>query len=170
MKRSKVTGIDRLSIAITTGFLIGALIFPGCGEKETAAPEKAEQALSQAQSNVERADELIAEMRRRSEELQQKIEQQRSALDGLIEKRLVLLRQQLTDYEQRLHRLPAAKENELKLTLADLKQRLDALAGKFQAYRDAPPEKSAAVLQELEAALKEFESSHQKFDAEIRPA
>ena len=161
---------NRLSIALLTAFALGMLTFAGCEEKRTQSSEKAEQVLSQAQTNVERAEELIAEMRQRSEELQQKIEQQRSALDKLVEKRLVLLRQQLSDYEQRLYRLPAAKENELKATLADLKQRLGALAAKFQAYRDAPPEKSAVVLQELEAALKEFSSAFDKFDSDARPA
>lgn len=170
MERFQVSCIDRLLIAMFAVFAFGALVLAGCGEKEKASPEKAAQALSQAQTNVERAEELIAEMRRRSDELQQKIEQQRTALDALIEKRLVLLQQQLSDYEQRLQRLPAPKENELKATLADLKQRLDALRAKFQVYRDAPPEKSVAMLQELEAALKDFESSHQKFNAEIRPA
>jgi chromosome segregation ATPase len=165
MGKSKVAGMDSFVVAN----ICALLLFAGCGDKEKP-PEKAEQALSQAQTSVDRADELIAEMRRSSEELQQKIEQQRSALDALIEKRLVLLRQQLTAYEQRVQRLPAAKENELKLSLADLKQRFDALAGKFQAYRDAPREKSAAVLQELETALEEFESSHQKFTEEIPPA
>ena len=168
MERLKVTGTVRLSIAVLTAFL--ASMLAGCGEKETPSTEKAEHALSQAQTNIGRAEELIDDMQRRSQALQEKIEQQRLLLDPLIEKRLALLRQQLSDYQQRLHRLPAPKENELEPTLADLKQRLDVLAGKFQAYRDAPPEKSAAMLQELEAALKEFESSHRKFDAEIRPA
>jgi hypothetical protein len=67
-------------------------------------------------------------------------------------KRLALSLQQLTDYEQRLHRLPASKKSELKPTLTDLKQRLDALVAKFQAYWDAPLKKSAGVLEELKPA------------------
>jgi len=165
MGRSKVAGMDSFVVAN----ICALLLFAGCGEKEQA-PEKAEQALSQAQTSVGQADELIADMRRSSEELQQKIEQQRSALDALIEKRLVLLRQQLTAYEQRVQRLPAAKENEFKSSLDGLQQRLEALAGTFQAYRDAPREKSAAALQELETALKEFESAHEKFAEAIQTA
>jgi hypothetical protein len=53
-------------------------------------------------------------------------------------KRPALSLQQLTDYEQRLHRLPASKESELKPTLADLKAAPRCLGGKFQAYWDAP--------------------------------
>jgi uncharacterized coiled-coil protein SlyX len=107
-------------------------------------------------------------MQQESQQLQTKIEQQRTALDALIEKRLALLRQQLDGYRKSLYRLPASKENELKSTVADLQARLDALAGKFQDYRSAPREKTNEALEQLESALQEFESAFQKIDAEIQ--
>ena len=170
MRLSSLVSTGNGSIATLTliAFFILASLLAGCGKEGSQSPETAEQALAAAQSSVERANESIAAMQQESQQLQTKIEQQRTALDALIEKRLALLRQQLDGYRKSLYRLPASKENELKSTVADLQARLDALAGKFQDYRSAPREKANEALEQLESALQEFESAFQKIDAEIQ--
>jgi chromosome segregation ATPase len=147
-----------------------AVLSVGCGSDKPAAVEEAKTALDQAQAGIDQAAASIAVMRKQSEELQQKIQQQRSALDSLIEKRLVLLRQQLDEYQKRVQLLPAAKETELKATLDDLNQRLNGVENNLRAYRDAPPEKPAEARQQLENSLKELDSAFQKLEDQLQPA
>ncbi|HXV83227.1 MAG TPA: hypothetical protein VEG60_25475 [Candidatus Binatia bacterium] len=149
-------------------YILWLLLIAGCDSKVSPSAEQAEKALSQAQSGVDQAAKSIGAMRNRSEQLQQKIDHQRSELTALIEKRLALLHQQLADYEQRVERLPASKETVLKPGLADLEKRLTGLAESFRAYRDAPPEKSTASLEQLEESLKNFSKAQQKLYSEIQ--
>jgi chromosome segregation ATPase len=142
----------------------------GCGNDKAPAVEEAKTALDQAQAGIEQAAASIAAMRKQSEELQQKIQEQRAALDSLMEKRLVLLRQQLDEYRERVQRLPAQMETELRTALDDLNQRLNGLAENLRAYRDAPPEKSAEARQQLENALKDFDTAFQKLEDQLQPA
>ena len=163
ISRSKPPRVIAFSLAVT-------LVSLGCGSDKPPAVKEAKAALDQAQAGIEQAAASIAAMRKQSEELEQKIRDQRGALDSLIEKRLVLLRQQLDEYKERVQRLPAAKETELKADLDDLNQRLNGLTDHFRTYRDAPPEKSAEARQPLEKALKEFDTGFQKLQDQLQPA
>jgi hypothetical protein len=62
---------------------------------------------------------------KQSAELSKKIQSQRAELNDVIERRLTLLRQQLSDDEERVRRLPAAKETELRPRLAELGKLLE---------------------------------------------
>lgn len=154
--------------AVACYILLWSLLLAGCDSNVSPSAEQAEKALSQAQSGVDQAAKSIGAMRKRSEQLQQKIDHQRSELTALIEKRLALLHQQLADYEQRVERLPASKETVLKPGLADLEERLTGLSENFRAYRDAPPEESTASLEQLEKSLKNFSEAQQKLYSEIQ--
>jgi hypothetical protein len=74
----------------------------------------------------------------------------------VIERRVTLLRQQLKEDEERLRRLPAPQETELRPRLAELGKLLKDAIAKLHAYRDAPPEKSAEALAALEKSLESY--------------
>jgi hypothetical protein len=106
----------------------------------------------------------------RSQELEERIQAQRVELDALIEKRVALYRRQLQSYEQHLYRLPAAQESELKPTLPQLRQRLEALAGQYRSYRDGEPKNPGAASRQIENSLEEFDTAYQKLQSEIQPS
>jgi predicted RNase H-like nuclease (RuvC/YqgF family) len=141
----------------------------GCDRKEAPPVQKAAEAIASAREDIEKAKVAIEATERRSKELEQKIAAQRAELTQLIERRATLLRQQLKDDEERIRRLPAQQETELRSKLAELGKQLEDAIAKLNAYRDAPSGKSAEALTALEKSLADYSAARRDLEARIQP-
>jgi septal ring factor EnvC (AmiA/AmiB activator) len=142
----------------------------GCDRDSAPPAQQATQALGSARDDIAKAKTSIDAIEKQSGELNEKIKSQRAELNALIEKRLVLLRQQLKEDEERIRRLPAAQETELRPRLAELAQQLEDVTAKLNAYRDAPPEKSGPMLAALEKSLATFSEARRDLEAKLQSA
>jgi chromosome segregation ATPase len=70
--------------------------------------------------------------------------------------------------EERVRRLPAGKETEVAPRLAELQKQIDDVQGKLQAYRDAPREKAAEALAQLEESLAALGERRRELDAQLQ--
>jgi hypothetical protein len=95
-------------------------------------------------------------------------ENEMATLNDLIERRIALLRQQMKEDEERVRRLPAGKETEVEPRLAELRKQIDDVQAKLHAYRDAPREKAAAALGELEKSLAALTERRRELDAQLK--
>jgi hypothetical protein len=129
--------------------IAAALVAIGC-ERDKAPPvQQAAKALEMARENIEKARASIQASEQQSRALQEKIEAQRAELNDLVERRLTLLRQQFAEDEERIRRLPASRETQLRPRLGEIQKQLEDAESKLRAYRDAPPEKSKEALAAL---------------------
>lgn len=152
-------------VAAALGLLLAA-----CGEDQAPAVQHAERALTAAREDIEKAKTSIQATEQYSKALEEKIQTQRAQLNDLVERRLTLMRQQLKDDEERIRRLPAPKETELRPRLAELGKHLQEVQAKLHAYRDAPPEKSGETLAALEQSLAALAERRRELEAQLQPA
>lgn len=146
------------------------IVLAGCEGDKAPPAEQATQALASARDDISKAKTSIDAIEKQGGELSAKIKSQRAELNDVVEKRLALLRQQLKDDEERLQRLPAPQETELRPRLAELAKQLEDVTAKLHAYRDAPPDKSATTLAALEKSLAAFNEARRDLEAKLQPA
>lgn len=146
-----------------------ALAIAACGGDAPPA-QQASQSLASAREDIDKARAAIQATEQQSRALEERIKAQRAELDSLVQKRLALLRRELADDESRLQRLPAPREAELRPRLEELRKSLDAVSGRLQAYRDAPPDKAAEALAALEQALAGFAERRRELEGALQPA
>jgi chromosome segregation ATPase len=141
-------------------------------DRDKAPPpaQQATKALDSARDDIAKAKTSIDAIEKQSGDLSEKIKSQRAELHALVEKRLTLLRQQLKEDEERLRRLPAPQETELRPRLGELAKQLEDVAAKLNAYRDAPPDKAAPTLAALEKSLATFSEARRDLEAKLQPA
>jgi chromosome segregation ATPase len=145
------------------------LLLAGCDRDKPPSAQQATEALGSARDGIAKAKTSIDAVEKESGELNEKIKSQRAELNALIEKRLAMLRQHLKEDEQRVARLPAPQETELRPRLAELAKQLEDVAVKLNAYRDAPPETSAAMLAALEKSLATYSEGRRDLEARLQP-
>ena len=146
-----------------------ALVLAAC-DGEAPAVQQASKSLASAREDIDNARAAIQATEQHSRELHERILAQRAELNSLIDKRLVLLRQQLAEDEARLRRLPAPRETELRPRLAQLHQNLDEIKARLHAYRDAPPDKAGEAFSALERALAGFAERRRELEGQLQPA
>ena len=129
--------------------------------------QQAREGITQAREGVEQTSESLEEMRNQTEALKKQIAAQRGEIDQLIGKRLELLRRQIDVLGQRVRVLPAERETAVRPQLAQLARQREEVAGILKAYRDAPAEKSAEILRQLDEALDRLKKEYEGFEAQI---
>jgi chromosome segregation ATPase len=147
-----------------------ALVASGCERDKPAPVQQAAKALEMAREDIEKARASIQATEKQSRALQEKIEAQRVELNDLVERRLTLLRQQFAEDEERIRRLPAPRETELRPRLGEIQKQLEDVELKLRAYRDAPPDKSKEALAALEKSLAALNERRRELEAQLRPA
>jgi len=156
--------MKQVLIMVALGLLLG-----GCDRDKAPSAQQATEALGSARDDIAKAKTSIDAIEKQSGELNDKIKSQRAELNAVVEKRLALLRQHLKEDEERLARLPAPQENELRPRLAELAKQLEDVTAKLNAYRDSPPEASAATLAALEKSLAAFSEARRDLEAKLQP-
>lgn len=146
------------------------IVLTGCDRDKAPPAQQATKALASARDDIAKAKTSIDAIEKQSSELSEKIKSQRAELNDVVEKRLALLRQQLKDDEERVRRLPAPQETELRSRVAELGKQLEDVRAKLHAYRDAPPDKSAQLLAALEKSLAAFTEARRQLEAKLQPA
>jgi chromosome segregation ATPase len=146
----------------------GLTALVACDRDPPAPAQQAGKALEAAREDIEKARNAIQATEAHSKQLEEKIQAQRAQLNELIERRLTLLRQQMKEDEERVRRLPAGKETEVQPRLAELHKQIDDVQAKLHAYRDAPREKAAEALAQLEKSLAALAERRRDLDAQLQ--
>jgi peptidoglycan hydrolase CwlO-like protein len=147
---------------------LAALTMGGCGKEEPPPAEQAAEALASARDDVQKAQAALQAVEERANALQERIASQRAEFNDIIQRKLALLQQQLKDDEERLRRLPAQRETELRPRLDALAKRLEEVGARLHAYRDAPPEKAPETLAALEKSLADFAEARRDLESALQ--
>ena len=139
-----------------------------CNRDAPPPAQQAGKALEAAREDIEKARNAIQATEAHAKQLEEKIAAQRAQLNELIERRITLMRQQMKEDQERVRRLPAGKESEVQPRLAELQKQIDDVQAKLQAYRDAPREKAAEALAQLEKSLAALTERRREIDAQLQ--
>ena len=149
--------------------MAAALLLAACDGDKAPPAQQASKSLEAAREDIERARASIQDTEAQSKALQEKIQAQRNELNGLVERRLALLRQQLAEDEALIRRLPAPRETELRPRFGELQKQLEDVTAKLKAYRDAPPGKAGdEALAALERSLAAFAERRRELEAQLK--
>lgn len=149
--------------------MAAALLLAACDGDKAPPAQQASKSLEAAREDIERARASIQDTEAQSKALQEKIQAQRNELNGLVERRLALLRQQLAEDEALIRRLPAPRETELRPRFGGLQKQLEDVTAKLKAYRDAPPGKAGdEALAALEQSLAAFAERRRELEAQLK--
>lgn len=149
--------------------MAAALLLAACDGDKAPPAQQASKSLEAAREDIERARASIQDTEAQSKALQEKIQAQRNELNGLVERRLALLRQQLAEDEALIRRLPAPRETELRPRFGELQKQLEDVTAKLKAYRDAPPGKAGdEALAALEQSLAAFAERRRELEAQLK--
>ena len=139
-----------------------------CDRDPPAPAQQAGKALEAAREDIEKARNAIQATEAHAKQLDEKIQAQRAQLNELIERRIALMRQQMKEDQERVRRLPAGKETEVQPRFAELQKQIDDVQAKLQAYRDAPGEKAAEALAQLEKSLAALGERRRELEAQLQ--
>jgi len=128
-----------------------AVALAGCGEQKAPPAQQAAKALAAAREDIDKAKASIDASEKQSKDLEQRIQARRTAPRAAAPAAL-----------------PAPRETELRPQLAELAKQLADVTAKLQAYRDAPPDKSAETLSTLEKSLAAFAEKQRELEAKLQ--
>ncbi len=159
-----------MRMRIVFACIAAAGLLGACDRDKPPPAQQASKSLQAAREDIEQARTSIQATEAHSKALQDKIQAQRAELNDLVERRLVLLRQQLVEDEERIRRLPAPRETELRPRFGELQKQLEDVTAKLHAYRDAPPDKANEALAALEQSLAAFAERRRELEAQLKAA